>query len=91
MSTEETRERAVDKSTEPKVPTATPRDDGRRFRLVATMAQGLADTLPEAWRSYPGVDDARLAARQMLQDPRVLQVVIVEDRPPLRFIESVGR
>jgi hypothetical protein len=59
------------------------------FRLIATMVKGTPGGLPEAWRSYRNVDEARLAARHMMQDPRVLEVAIVEDRPPLQFIEWV--
>jgi hypothetical protein len=62
-----------------------------RFRLLAAMAQGAAGALPEAWRSYRNVDEARLAARDMVRDGRVLRVAIVEDRPPLQLIEWVGR
>ena len=40
-----------------------------------------ASALPEAWQSYPTVDTARSSAREMLDDERVLQVAIVEDRP----------
>jgi hypothetical protein len=68
------------------------RDDAcHPFRLVATMVKGAPGGLPEAWRSYRNVDEARLAARHMMQDQRVLEVAIVEDRPPLQFIEWVRR
>jgi hypothetical protein len=55
------------------------------------MVKGAPGGLPEAWRSYRNVDEARLAARHMMQDQRVLEVAIVEDRPPLQFIEWVRR
>ena len=68
------------------------RDDAcHPFRLVATMVKGAPGGLPEAWRSYRNVGEARLAARHMMQDQRVLEVAIVEDRPPLQFIEWVRR
>ena len=68
------------------------RDDAcHPFRLVATMVKGAPGGLPEAWRSYRNVDEARLAARQTMQDQRVVEVAIVEDRPPLKFIEWVRR
>ena len=63
----------------------------RRFRLLATMVQGTAAALPEAWRSYVNVDEARLAAQEMMRNHRVLRVAIVEDRVPLQFVEWVGR
>ena len=61
------------------------------FRLLALMAQGASGALPEAWRSYHDVGEARLAARDMMRDQRVLGVAIVEDRPPLQLIEWVSR
>ena len=91
MNTGEKRQLASNESTAPSLRTATVREDCRRFRLLATMVEGLAGGLPEAWRSYGNVELARLAARQMMQDRRVLQVAIVEDGPPLQFIEWVGR
>jgi hypothetical protein len=61
-----------------------------RFRLLATMVQTAA-ALPEAWQSYRNVDEARLAAKEMMRNHRVLRVAIVEDRIPLQFVEWVGR
>jgi hypothetical protein len=62
-----------------------------QFPLLATMVQGTAATLPEAWQSYRNVDEARLAAREMIQSRRVWRVAIVEDRMPMQFVEWVGR
>jgi hypothetical protein len=62
-----------------------------RFRLLATMVQGTAATLPEAWQSYRTLGGARSAAREMVQNHRVLRVAIVEDRMPMQFVEWVGR
>ena len=62
-----------------------------RFRLLATMVQGTAAGLPEAWQSYRNVDEARIAAREMMRNHRVLRVAIVEDRIPMQFVEWVGR
>jgi hypothetical protein len=67
------------------------REEHHRYRLLAMMVHGTAGALPEAWQSYPTVDTARSSAREMLDDERVLQVAIVEDRPPLQFVEWVGR
>jgi hypothetical protein len=62
-----------------------------RYRLLATMVQGTASALPEAWQSYRNVEEARTSAREMLHNHRVLRVAIVEDRIPLQFVEWVGR
>ena len=62
-----------------------------RYRLLATMVQGTAAGLPEAWHPYQTVDEARIAAHGMLQNHRVLRVAIVEDRVPPQFVEWVGR
>ena len=37
------------------------------------------------------VEEARIGAREMLHNHRVLRVAIVEDRIPLQFVEWVGR
>ena len=62
-----------------------------RYRLLATMVQGTAAVLPEAWRSYRNAEEARISAREMMHNDRVLRVAIVEDRPPLEFVEWVDR
>jgi hypothetical protein len=62
-----------------------------QYRLIATMVQGTAATLPEAWQSYRSTDEARTGAREMLHNHRVLRVAIVEDRIPLQFVEWIGR
>ena len=64
-------------------------DACHRFRLLAIMVQGTSGALAEAWRSYRNVAEARLAAREMMRNRRVLRVAIVEDHPPLQFIEWV--
>ena len=88
----ETRELTATESSRPGLRRAIASEEAcHHFRLLATMSEGVPSVLPEAWRSYRNVDDARRAARQMMDDPRVLRVTIVEDRPPLQFVESVGR
>ena len=67
------------------------REAHHRYRLLAMMVHGTSSALPEAWQSYGTIDTARRGAREMLNDPRVLQVAIIEDRPPLQFVEWVGR
>lgn len=61
------------------------------YRVLATMVQGTAATLPEGWRSYGSIEEARGSARAMLHNHRVLRVAIVEDRMPLQFVEWVSR
>jgi hypothetical protein len=62
-----------------------------QFRLVATMVQGTASALRQAWQPYRNVDEARRAAQEMMRNHRVLRVAIVEDRIPPQFVEWVGR
>ena len=62
-----------------------------RYRLLATMVQGTAAALPEAWQPYRTVDEARVGAQEMLHNHRVLRVAIVEDRIPPQFVEWLGR
>jgi hypothetical protein len=70
------------------------REPDHRLRLLIVMAQGLAGALPEAWRSYAQIEDARASASEALRNPQVLRVAIVEDESgstnPLRFVEWVG-
>ena len=68
----------------------TARED-RGYRLLATMVQGTTSALPEAWQSYRNVEEARIGAREMMHNHRVLRVAIVEDRIPLQFVEWIGR
>jgi hypothetical protein len=75
--------------------TATRKPD-QPLRLLIEMAQGPAGALPEAWRSYAQIEDARASARAALRNPRVLRVAIVEDASglvgsanPLRLVEWV--
>lgn len=92
MKTEEMRELHAARTREASRSAVTAREEAyHRFRLLATMVQGTAAALPEAWQSYRNVDEARIGAREMMRNHRVLRVAIVEDRIPLRFVEWVGR
>ena len=62
-----------------------------RYRLLATMVQGTAAALPETWQTFRTVEDARIGAREMLHNHRVLRVAVVEDRVPPQFAEWVNR
>jgi hypothetical protein len=81
---------------EPYGTTAT-REPEHRLRLLIVMAQGRPGELPEAWRSYAQIEDARASALEALCHPQVLRVAIVEDGSrsfgsvnPLRFVEWVN-
>jgi len=63
---------------------ATWREAHHRYRLLAMMGHGTVGALPEAWQCYGTVEEARLGAREILDNPCVLQVAIIEDRPPLQ-------
>ena len=80
-------------ATEPYGPRATG-EPNHRLRLLIVMARGLAGPLPEAWRSYARIEDARASALVALRNPLVPRVAIVEDglgsTGPLRFVEWVG-
>ena len=92
MKNEEMRELHAAGASEAGPSVVTARDEANhRYRLLATMVQGTASALPEAWQSYPNVEDARIGAREMLHNHRVLRVAIVDDRIPLQFVEWVGR
>ena len=61
------------------------------FRVQATVRRGSGSSLPGAGSRYLTLDDAREAARQMLRDERVVQVTVVADPVPPRFVEGVSR
>jgi hypothetical protein len=50
-----------------------------RLRLLIVTAQGPVGALPEAWRSYALIEDARASALAALRNPNVLRVAILED------------
>jgi hypothetical protein len=55
------------------------------------MRQGTPSSIPETWRPFATVEDARKAVKQMYQDDRVLRALIVTDEAPPRFVEWVER
>ena len=60
-------------------------------RLLATMVQGTAAAVPETWQTFRTLGEARIGAREVLHNHRVLRVAVVEDRIPLQFVEWVNR
>jgi hypothetical protein len=61
------------------------------FRLQVNVRRGNGSNLPGAGSRYAALDDARDAARELLRDDRVLQVTVVADAVPPRFVEWVNR
>ena len=54
------------------------------------MSQEIPGVLPEAWRCYDNLDEARIGALSALRDARVLAVAIVDDHNgPLRLVECM--
>ena len=74
---------------EPPQPRATRGDTG--FRLQANTRRGTGSNLSGTWPRYATIDDARVAARDMFHDDRVVRVTIVTDTVPPRFLEWVNR
>ena len=54
------------------------------------MKQGTAAAIPEVWMRYASAADARMAAKQMYHDDRVLRVMLVADSSGA-FIEWIDR
>jgi hypothetical protein len=54
------------------------------------MKQGTGAAIPETWIRFASADDARLAAKSMYHDDRVLRVMLVADSTGA-FIESIDR
>lgn len=65
--------------------------EGPALRLRPIMRQGTASSIPEVWRRFSTVEEARQAVKQMYHDDRVLRVSIVTDTAPPRFVEWVER
>ena len=55
------------------------------------MRQGTASSIPETWRRFATIAEARLAVKQMYHDDRVLRAFIVTDTAPAQFVEWVER
>jgi hypothetical protein len=60
------------------------------FRLRPTMKQGTASGLAETWAHYPSVEEARVGAKVMYHNDRVLRVMMVTDGGGL-FVEWIER
>jgi len=62
----------------------------RFFRLRPIMKQGTASSIPETWTQYATVEDARVGAKLMYQNDRVLRVMLVVDSVG-SFVEWIER
>jgi hypothetical protein len=60
------------------------------FRLRPIMKQGTAASIPETWIRYASVGDARVGAKSMYQNDRVLRVMLVVDSVG-SFVEWIER
>jgi hypothetical protein len=49
------------------------------FRLRPIMKQGTAASIPETWMHYLSLADARVGAKAMYHNDRVLRVMVVDD------------
>jgi len=68
-----------------------PRERAAAYRLRPIMRQGTASSIYETWSRFTTPDAARLAARQMYHDDRVLRVFIATDEVMPQFVEWVER
>lgn len=60
------------------------------FRLRPIMRQGTASGIPETWIRYGSIESARVGAKQMYHNDRVLRVMLVVDGPG-SFVEWIER
>jgi len=61
------------------------------FRLITTVRRGSASNLALAWTRHGTIESARAGAAALLQEERVLRVMIVRDEIPQTFVEWAGR
>ena len=60
------------------------------YRLRPVMRQGTASSVAETWTHYPSIEAARVDAKQMYRDDRVLRVMLVVDSLGT-FVEWIDR
>jgi len=61
------------------------------FRLIVTTRRGSASVMPQAWARYPLIEDARVGARDLLRDERVVRVMVVRNESPPAYVEWVDK
>ena len=47
--------------------------------------------MPQAWARYSGIEDARVGARDLLRDERVVRVMVVRNESPPAYVEWVDK
>ena len=60
------------------------------LRLRPIMKQGTAASVAETWNRYASVEDARVGAKEMYHDDRVLRVMLVDDAAGT-FVDWIDR
>lgn len=55
------------------------------------MRQGTASSIPQTWRLFTSIEEARTAVKEMYHDDRVLRAFIVTNEAPPQFVEWVER
>jgi len=60
------------------------------YRLRPIMKQGTAAAIPETWKHFSSIEDARAGAKVMYQNDRVLRVMAVVDSVG-SFVEWIER
>ena len=60
------------------------------YRLRPLMRQGTASSVDETWMHYASIDAARIGAKQMYRDDRVLRVMLVVNSRGT-FVEWIDR
>ena len=61
------------------------------LRIQANMRRGTGSSVPGTQSAYLTLDEARDAAREALDDDRVLRITVVTNTVPPRFVEWVNR
>lgn len=61
------------------------------FRLLPTVKQGTAASMPETWTHYATIEAARTGAKEMYRHDRVQRVMLVTDNVAGSFVEWVER
>ena len=47
--------------------------------------------MPQAWARYAVIEDARVGARDLLRDERVVRVMVVRNESPPAYVEWVDK
>ena len=61
------------------------------FRLIVSVRRGSASSVPDAWRHYATLEQARTAAAALLRHERVTRIAVVRNEAPPTFIEWLER